>query len=496
MSVSIFLRGLLLTLLCGGMTLWAALSVGEGDYAPAFLAMGAVAWCLLLQARPLILAAAILCYFGHLTLPGIPEQLNLTLLAGLYFIPLIPLQIMARQSLRQADLSHLFLFGYALWLVILIQIHGLGLLQLGGGQIGGADYIRSFAAMGFFFACLTLPLPAAWWPRILIAGLVLLALPMAADLIIQFKPDLAEKFRKVIDLPAMAVGLSQANELANADLFNRFVTLAFTSILGVALVFCLRPSSHILSVNKGLPWILLLLALLVINGLAGSREALFNLIVFVLLYLVLDKAVSALTLAVSGMSALAGGIFVSFFFVKYLPLSIQRVFSVLPWAEVSHQVAADAGGTWTWRKELWALGWNEVPANLLVGKGFSYDYHSFAFGRQSALDWAFLSSSYHMSHLDFLVKTGLPGLLLFYGFLVLSSVRHWKIQKSAWQHPNLKRFHLVFYALFIAGITSFLTLYGDTGRSIVRFMFYVGMMEAFRLSDTNAAASSSEPARS
>ncbi len=487
MTVSLFVRGILLTLLCGGMAVWAGLNAGEGDYMPALYTAGALAWFILLQFRPLILAAAILCHFGHLTLPGVPEQLNLSLLAGLYFLPLIPLHILSRRESFQGGLSHLFLLGYALWLLVLISVHGLGLLQLGGNMIGGADYIRSFAAFGFFFACLTLPIPAHWWPRILAGGFLLLIPPTLTDIIIQFKPDFSPQLLMFMDLSAMAVGLSKTNELANADYFNRFVTLAYTSMLGTALVFCFRTSKRILSLNQSLPWLVVLLFLIMGNTLAGSREALFNLLVFVVLILLLDRALSPATLIFLGATGTAGLLFISVFFVQYLPLSIQRVFSALPWAKVDHLASVDAEGTWSWRKQLWALGWDEIPSNLLVGKGFSYDYHSYAFGRQTALDWAFLSSSYHMSHLDFLIKTGLPGLLLFYGFLVLSMVRHWKLQKSDWNDARLKRYHLVFLALFYAGVASFMTLYGDTGRSIVRFMFYVGILEALIQSDRRSA---------
>jgi hypothetical protein len=100
------------------------------------------------------------------------------------------------------------------------------------------------------------------------------------------------------------------------------------------------------------------------------------------------------------------------FLAPYLPLTFQRILSILPFANVSWEAKLAASSTISWRLEVWKpLRWTRCRDYLMVGKGFAFsaqDVMTLTARRlyMNDIDYVLASRNYHNGMLHTLLDLG------------------------------------------------------------------------------------------
>jgi hypothetical protein len=264
------------------------------------------------------------------------------------------------------------------------------------------------------------------------------------------------------------------------------VTGATSRIVGLSMaaqgIWCWLLARHgaagILEFQK--PWRFLLLGATVFAGLLGGFRSvfLFFLMVFFLLLWFERLWRSArvmitmlVLLVLTGASLLL--------FSDHLPKSAQRALSFLP-IKIDYATRQDAEGSTEWRVEMWKQVLPDVPRYLWCGKGYSLDpkdlylaEESIQRGFASGFEIAILAGDYHNGPLSVLIPFGIWGTAAFAWFLV-SCLRMLR-QHLRYGDPGLLRINQFLFALFLAKIIFFLTVFGSLFSDLFQFTGLAGL---------------------
>lgn len=454
-----------------------------------FLLVGVPAFAVLvflLSKIRLSFALAIALSASALTLPGLPGKLNLyMLIAGITSVALTAGAIINKQSGPRQP-ANLWVLAFAGVMLFTASIRGFGLRTLGGESWGGYNYIAMFLACFFFLASNQIELPERTWRRTIFWMCLLTLLPTAAQAIYAYSGGaLHHVFYFVV--PEIQVLEFMQQRTAGSDLARlqqANVTSQYFFILAMLLSYQRRQRR----------WSLLLVGLaLLFAGIAGNRISIVFIILLAGFYLLTDRRLT-LPQVVFHPAVVASGfvMFILAWLAPFLPMTFQRVLSVIPFARVSWEAKSAAGSTIAWRFEVWRAALRQVPEYLLVGKGFAFSAQdlmtiSARTMYMNDIDFVLASRNYHNGLVHALVDLGLPGLLVCLGFILTVTIRHYRFLRADWFNPTLRHYHHVFYAVFLTSAVVYFILAGGITHVALLF-FWTILLEGFVRTDRTERA--------
>lgn len=163
-----------------------------------------------------------------------------------------------------------------------------------------------------------------------------------------------------------------------------------------------------------------------------------------------------------------------------LPLTFQRVLSFLP-VNIDSGVRADAQASLNWRLELWRALLPQVPAHLLLGKGYAITPEDAQLmGADSALrsidpaeQGLAISGDYHSGPLSVIIPFGIWGAIVVLWFLIAGV---WALHHNRlYGDPALQTINTFLLTAFLAKIIFFLFFFGAFAGDIVGFTGYLGL---------------------
>src|SRR5208283_1355468 len=121
------------------------------------------------------------------------------------------------------------------------------------------------------------------------------------------------------------------------------------------------------------------------------------------------------------------------FFASSMPPVVQRTISFLP-INVDPEIMQNAKETETWRFDMWAIVWKEIPRHLVIGKGYGADPIEMFLVNEalrtgmvglSSYESSMLTGDYHSGPLSVIIPFGIFGVAAFLwvltaGYRVLS----------------------------------------------------------------------------
>jgi O-antigen ligase len=183
---------------------------------------------------------------------------------------------------------------------------------------------------------------------------------------------------------------------------------------------------------------------------------------------------------VVGVIAMILGLFIAYGYADQMPLAAQRALSILPGIEVRSEARSDALATLDTRKMLRELGWRMVPQYMWVGRGFGQP------GTDYSLYWDGSGLSFHLNQgrffngfIGLLVNTGLFGTTFMLMFLFVGSKLALGIILRVRRHnydDMFSRVATVLASLWVANVTSFLFLHGDSEYAAKTFSLQAGLL--------------------
>lgn len=425
-------------------------------------------------------ALAIALSASALTLPGLPGKLNLYLLvAGVTSVALTANAIINKPS-GPSRPSNIWVLALAALIVITASVRGFGLRALGGESWGGFSYISMLLACFFFLASSRMQLPEKIWRRTIVWMCLLSLLPTLAQAVYAYSGGALHHMFYFIVPEYQVLEFMQQREQGSqlARLQQANVTSQYFFMLGLLL----------LHNRKNLRWAMLFfISAVILAGISGNRIAVIFNVFFTLVFLLTNRRLTLPQILFHpGMIAGGFAVFVLSLFASHLPMTFQRILSLIPFANISWEAKLAASSTISWRLEVWEAALRQVPDYLLIGKGFAFSAQdimtiSARTMYMNDIDYVLASRNYHNGMLHTLLDLGLPGLLISLGFIVSVAVRHWGLLNRTWHRPTLKHFHHVFYAVFITTVLTYFVLAGGVTHLNLLFFWTIileGMVRA------------------
>ena len=415
-------------------------------------------------------ATAIAVSTSALTLPGLPSKVNIYLLmAAMSTVSLMAGAIITKKN-NPSRPENKWVLALALLILATASIRGFGLRSLGGESWGGFSYITMLLACFFFLASTHVDVDEKTWRKTLIWMCLLSALPTLAQAVYAYSGGAIHHLFYFIvpEFQVLEFMFQREQGSSMARLQQANVTSQYFCILAFLILH--RRSNRRWSV-------LLFLLALVLAGISGNRIALVFIMIFIFFYLLANQRMT-LPQIIFHPALLLAGIVVVFLglLAPYLPMTFQRILSILPFANVSWEAKLAASSTINWRLEVWAAALRQVPDYLVVGKGFAFsaqDVMTLSARRlyMNDIDYVLASRNYHNGMLHTLLDLGLPGLIFSLGFIFTVIHRHWGLLSKAWTSPLMKHYHHVFTAIFITTALTYFVLAGGVTHLAMLFLF-------------------------
>ena len=233
--------------------------------------------------------------------------------------------------------------------------------------------------------------------------------------------------------------------------------------------------------RAGRPWRLVVFVLFTTVSLFGGfRSMLLNLALLFLIQFFLEGLHRTRMLPILAFAGLlASVIFLPM--ANRLPLTFQRVLSFLPMININAGVRGDAQASLNWRIEMWRALLPQVPAHLLLGKGYAISQEDYAL---MARDTAFynidpaqqglaLAGDYHSGPLSVILPFGIWGAIAFLWFLIAGV---WALHHNRlYGDPALQTVNTFLLTAFLAKIIYFIFIFGGLSGDIIGFAGYVGL---------------------
>ncbi len=417
---------------------------------------------------------------SSLIVPGLPRGLQLVhfLMAGFGAL-VIARNIIVKPARLTAPSSFYCLWAFALLCVFIISQRGFGLQMFGGAAIGGAVYVKFFISTGFLLCSRYIALTPRQWRLAIILMLLGTLLPVAAEGLYALSGG-----KVVFQYNFIAAYVSGLQDmLASMDSGQgvvRFTALTSLStiLLMVTLLFTVRRSEFTLLT------VLMTGVCIVMVGLSGFRSAMVGTLATILLYYILlapKNLRRQRAVLMTGMFAVA--LLAVLPFMAHLPLSIQRAFAWLPFANIDPVAQTDATGTATWRLELWKYCLQQAPEYLWVGRGFTVDtdilFSPSVYKDQILGPW--FSHGYHNGPIGLLIDTGIPGLLCATLFLLFATL---EVLKNDLQPKDrfIHRFFVFMKAQILWNIIAFFFI-GGSIETLMTIFFYLAIFYGLQITD-------------
>ena len=410
-------------------------------------------------------------------LPGQPSLWMLLALAGIVFALLNRFVSPDARFIEVPSLTRpmLFLLGAVLFTA---WMRGGGFQIMGSTSFGSKSYVWIILAIAGFFAMTSQRIPKH--RATLFASLYFLAALTALIPNLAWFGGNSTEFLLYLFNPAFA------GEQASAGgpvLSTGIVRLGGLSAACIALLCGLLTRYTVREIfDLGRLWRLVILLAAVLAALfCGFRT------IFILFFLILgiecyfERVINARVLIGGAVIALVLGFFLVAGADK-LPMVVQRTLSFLP-IPISAEAKLIGERSTEWRLDVWKEALPDVPAHLLLGKGFAVDSTDLEFsyinaGRHfaSSSEWVLTAGNYHNGPLSVIIPLGIWGMIGFVWFVVSSLKYLYRNYKHG--DPALHRINTLLLSVFIAKLVLFLVVFGAFSTELYMFTGLIGLSVA------------------
>jgi hypothetical protein len=370
--------------------------------------------------------------------------------------------------------------GLVLYLVViaaLMKIRGIGFQAAGSEQRGGRMYISQFICAAYPLLFLLLPLNPK---KVITAYTVFCCLGVTyivSDLALASGSGFLWNLLAIFGWSADAMGFEAT---AREGGIRRFQSIAIIARDSIMLILLFVPMNRILMVSRPF-WFLLTLALLGAGALGGHRSLLLMVPCIALICAWAQRSLTAGRLVLLGVATVVSLIF-AYSFARDLPLSAQRMLSVLPQISVDPVARLDAEGTRDSRNLFRRLGFEIAPNYYLVGRGLGYvqDVPTFSeYDPYGIIENHIQNGSFYTGAPSMLVNTGLPG--TFAICLYLFGVTAFAVKNLFWFHgrgceSNIERLTVLVSAVWVVNLVFFFAITGDAAWVMRTFGMLSGMV--------------------
>jgi len=420
----------------------------------------------------LFMAVLAASFTAHIKVPGFGAMglFDFFVLGGAAFLFFRKL---AGRCAVTVSAAHISLFLLLIVVSITIAARGLG---LGGGQVGGATYVKLIGLAALFFCMDEARLTPRQWKNILFLMCAASAVPVAAELLLFAGVDMSS-----------LVGVSQ-NVVRRLRMGGGIFRLP--SLLSLALYAFIAVLLWEAATGKRTNLVLWGAFFLGVTAPSGHRLAVISIILLAGIYSFLggrfrgaDKVV---LLAAAGVLALV-------FVIAFLPFApdvVQRAFAWVPGVEISQFARESASSTTVWRLQVWELALETLPRYWLIGKGFAFPAIEFSYIEESMLGisggalgnlyWALTAGVYHNGPLGLLLNLGTGGLIFGGMFLFFIVKRHVRLSRAVETASPLLGYYRVIVSVLIMHIIIFVFLYGDVQANFLIILFFAALAEGLR----------------
>lgn len=447
--------------------------VSKGQFVMAAVVTAAIPVMTLAHSPAKWWMAAVVFANSGLRVPGVPGGMTVSLVASAGFIGLMLLEKAFSRNARTAgSVPQCFALAVTILLVGLASYRGWGLRFFGGSSWGGMQYVQLIIGLLFFSYTRHIKLSEKQAQRMIFFYFALALVPTAITFITRYIPAMSVLSYIVNFQDLGAEGAVRADAQVSRI---GFVSIPAV-ILGYWCLFLFDRDFKISAKVMGVGFLALLLA-----GLSGHRVALVRIGLAAIVYAVLRwrKIPPAIRTkaVVTGLVLLAS----VYIFSTALPLGVQRTFSILPGIRVDAVAARDAEGTSEWRVEMWRKMLPMIPEYLLIGRGMGYDlreaYGAFTLNSDKQSQHAFFiaTHTYHNGPLWAVIDLGGTGAVLLAGLLVTALVRYGRRLSRSFP-PTSGAIYVVFYAMLVSQIITFVSVYGGK-QNIVSMAMLLAVLE-------------------
>ena len=395
-------------------------------------------------------------------------------------VVLIGTSIITRQGGGKWDLLRLSTTGWLVIILATMMARGTGIRQLGSSLWGGKNYVLLFSAVFFFLIVPRfIQLTRNQWKWIIAMLVLLPVIPLAADLLYiasggklyflyyVFKPGggVAETVTSITDESSAwrVQGVAQIDLLLPLFVVSPWLGRSPHGKMILALMFSVT---------------------IILGGLSGFRGTLLRIIGLTIIYLWFRHPGRRVSMLVVTLSIFLGLVGVAHFAGRSFPPPVQRVMTVLPYANVDPFIRMNADHSSNWRIKIWDdVIRTELRPHLILGRGFSFNPNKlFPLRTQYFEEWqviqnAVTTGDFHSGPLIATVLFGLPGFAFLLLIMFSALLKHWRIHHLEWQDPLLRHIHFVFFASFLYSTLSFLLIYGDLSFMMIGYFMTLTFME-------------------
>ena len=459
------------------------------------MAVGAAAPVVALLNKPrLVMILCISLFPSNLVVPGLPSGLQFVHLLMLFFIG----QTVAQNVIVKPRRPPMRFVHYALYAMLVvvgstIYIRGLGLKTSGGDLIGGAAYIRFFAGAGFLLCARQYTLTVAEWRKCFFLIVLGSALPVIAQFI--FVASGGAIYHHFVIIQPYVYGLVESLTAAEGGGgIMRYHSLSGVgiSLLGLGLVF--MPFRGIFQPK----FVFMMLTCLALSALSGFRISIMEILGTTALFILLSaRKGQRLRHLFSMGAALLVVLAILIPVIGYLPLSVQRSLSWLPFVPVSSLALTDASDSTAWRVEVWKYSMQYWKTYAWVGRGFTVSLSDiFALSTlNKMITTAFAGHNYHSGPISMLLDLGVVGFITGSAVL-LSSARYALNPLTGETSLFLQRMYTLYRAKMIYLVVSYYAFFGDVKNSFVFVFINLAILESIRASVESGKASTAPVAPS
>jgi len=414
-----------------------------------------------------------LIYYSTLRLPMLQGQAQLYHVSVFLFIAIGFGTYAVERRTPRITAPMFFAIVFAVVIMYTMKFRGAGFRFLGGGGglWGGWRYVDMLLGLGLFLVADVIRLSLRQWRGALVGMVAAGALPALAEVLYVYTKG-ATGFLYYVFQQLGRIGSAMLK--MESGRMVRFTMMLQVSHIYLIPFFLKKSIGRLRLRSFFFPALAIIL-----GGFSGHRMVLLNVFAYIWTYFLIRSRRRLAYVALS--AAFAGTVlFVIGQLAFVFPVTIQRMLSIIPFANISTDVLAEAGSTVSWRVLLWKETIQEIPGYFWLGKGFAYSFElesaqDVRLWANYAIWWARVQSAYHQGVLSLLVGLGFPGLLAGSAFLISLCRRHYRIWRDGDLKPGFDSLHYAIMVLILVETGIYFLVYGDAFVSFPH-LFFIGAL--------------------
>jgi hypothetical protein len=439
----------------------------------------------------ILLMATLVLFYSTVTLPVFPQNFNMFYMLAFFFIMVMVANRIIRKQSKPMDSVCWWLVAFSVVLIATASFRGFGVRVFGGSSWGGAGYIQLAIAIGLYLMARHVPMSPRMW-QVSLYGLILLTLlPSAAQLLYVFSGGAIWQQYYFVTPDYSVISLLRGFE--QQDDLVRLQSAGWFGYQMWILALMIRRRGFIVNFIR----FAIMMAAGVSAGVSGHRLAFILIVTITAVYASLQTWRGWNVIFNRYIIALGVSVVLLATFARHLPMTYQRVLSVIPFANISTEARMNAQGTTGWRVEIWKRMMRQMPKYLIVGKGFAFSPNEIritsAYIRGDSVEQAIAAHVYHNGPIGFLFDLGLGGLICGSGFILAVIWMQYRRMRAEWMDERLRHLHRVILASYITQALVFFFIFGDPRSSVVQFVVSAVFLDGFSRADDHIKSTKTIP---